>query len=62
MTNELTNSLFDVMNSFMHRNYVVEKLIGAYRVMGKVVKTMGEVDRIIDDKNKQDAERPKRTS
>lgn len=62
MTNQITDTTFDVMNFFMHRNYVVRKLIGGFEVCGKIAKTMGEVDRIIDEHKNKENERPKRTS
>ena len=46
---ELTNSLFDAMGFAVYRGCIVEKLIGSFRIFGKDVKTIGEVDKLIDE-------------
>ena len=50
MSNELTQTLFDVMNVFVYKGQIVEKLIGGYRVRGEVVKTKEELDQLINSK------------
>lgn len=51
---ELNKSLEKVMydNVFIHRNVIVQKLIGGYSVLSHKVKSMDDVDKIIDDSKK----------
>lgn len=50
MRNELTESLFDVMNITVYRGVTIHKLIGGFEVFGIVVKTKEEVNKLIDDR------------
>jgi hypothetical protein len=49
MKNELTNTLFDAMNCSFYRGFALEKLIGGWRIMGKIVTTKEDVDQLIDE-------------
>jgi hypothetical protein len=45
---ELTNTLFDAMGFGVYRGVILQRLIGGYKVFGKVVRTKKEVDEAID--------------
>jgi hypothetical protein len=54
MHNELNDSLNQAMydNIFIHRGVIVERMIGGYRCLSQVVKSMEEVDNIITQSQK----------
>lgn len=51
---ELNKSLEKVMTEdiFIHRGVIIQRLIGGYRVLSHKVKSMDDVDKIIDDSQK----------
>ena len=44
-----TDNLKKVIPVFNYRNVLVEKIIGGFMVMGKKVKSMDDVDDVIDE-------------
>ena len=44
-----TDNLKKVIPVFNYRNVLVEKIIGCFMVMGKKVKSMDDVDDVIDE-------------